>query len=70
MLDGLIDRALGGLIGIGRRRGRAEPIWVAVAASAWLVRRARQKRHDVVWSGRVSPGQRLLITTRGPDAEQ
>lgn len=70
MLDKLIDRALGGLIGVGRRRGRAEPVWVAVAAAAFLVRRARRQRDDVVWSGRVAPGERLLITTRGPGDEQ
>jgi hypothetical protein len=46
------------------KRGLAgEPIWLAVAVGAWLVRRARKAGPDVVWEGRVSPGQRLIVTT-------
>jgi len=44
------------------RRGRAgEPIWLAVAGAAWLVRRGIKSRDQVAWSGRLEPGQRLVI---------
>jgi hypothetical protein len=43
-----------------------EPIWLAVALGVWLVRRARRPRPEVIWEGRVSPGQRLIVTTSDP----
>jgi len=57
-----VDRLLRALVSRSMRRGRAgEPIWLAVAAAAWLVRRSLKTRDKVVWSGRVEPGQRLVI---------
>lgn len=57
-----MDRVLGYLVSRSMRRGRAgEPIWLAVAAAAWLVRRTLKSRDQVAWSGRVEPGQRLVI---------
>jgi len=57
-----VDRLLGFLVSRAVRRGRAgEPIWLAVAGAAWLVRRTLKSRDQVAWSGRVQPGQRLVI---------
>jgi len=44
-----------------------EPIWLAVALGFWLVRRVRNAGPEVIWEGRVSPGQRLVVTTKDPD---
>jgi hypothetical protein len=44
-----------------------EPIWLAVAVGFWLVRRARNAGPDVIWQGRVAPGQRLVVTAEDPD---
>jgi hypothetical protein len=52
-----VDSLLRTILSRSLRRGFAgEPIWLAVAAGVWLVRRARK----------VSPGQRLIITTSDP----
>ncbi|HEY5024461.1 MAG TPA: hypothetical protein VII76_05745 [Acidimicrobiales bacterium] len=57
-----MDRILGYLVTRAMRRGRGgEPIWLAVAAAAWMVRRTLKSRDRVAWSGRVAPGQRLVI---------
>jgi hypothetical protein len=57
-----VDRVLGFLVTRAMRRGRGgEPIWLAVAAAAWMVRRSLKSRDQVAWSGRVEPGQRLVI---------
>ena len=49
------------------RRGLAgEPIWLAVAVAVWLVRRARNAGPEVVWKGRVVPGQRLESSPPSP----
>ncbi len=57
-----MDRLLAALVTRALRRGRGgEPIWLAVAAAAWLVRRGLKSRNKVVWSGRVEPGQHLVI---------
>ena len=64
-----MDRLLRALMTWAAKRGRGgEPVWLAVAAAAWLVRRARNRRDAVVWSGRVRPGERLEIAVadRGP----
>ncbi len=64
-----MDRLLGILVSHAARRGRAgEPIWLAVAAAAWLVRRTLKSKGDVAWSGRVNPGQRLVIAVGEPGA--
>jgi hypothetical protein len=57
-----VDRILGFLVTRAMRRGRGgEPIWLAVAAAAWMVRRTLKSRAGVAWSGRIEPGQRLVI---------
>ena len=43
-----------------------DPIWLAAGVALWLVRRARQKGPEVIWSGKVSPGQSLTIVTSDP----
>ena len=62
-----MDRILARLVSRAARRGFAgEPIWLAVAGAAWLVRRSRNREAAVVWKGKVSPGERLVITTTDP----
>ena len=62
-----MDRLLRALMARAWRRGRAgEPVWLAVAVGVWLVRRARNAAPEVLWEGRVSPGQRLIVTTSAP----
>jgi len=64
-----LDRLLSTLVSRAIRRGlRGEPVWLAVGAGAWLLRRARQHPERTIWSGRVSPGDRLLITTFDPQS--
>jgi hypothetical protein len=63
-----MDRLLRVLVTRAVRRGRAgEPIWLAVAGAAWLVRRTLKSRDKVAWSGRVQPGQRLVIAVGDRD---
>jgi hypothetical protein len=65
-----MDRLLKRLVTRAMRRGLAgEPVWLVVGVVAWLVRRARARGPAVVWSGRLEPGERLLLSSRGPDAE-
>jgi hypothetical protein len=62
-----VDRILRTLVSRSFKRGLAgEPIWLAVAVGVWLVRRARNAGPEVIWEGRVSPGQRLVVTTTDP----
>jgi hypothetical protein len=62
-----MDRLLRSLATRALRRGMAgEPIWLAVAIGVWLVRRARRAGPEVIWEGRVEPGQRLVVTTSDP----
>lgn len=63
----MIDRLLERLGGRWLRRGLAgDPLLLALGVSAWLVRRARQRRTPVVWSGRLSAGERLVISAWAP----
>jgi len=64
-----MDRVLRLLVSRAARRGLAgEPVWLAVAAAAWLVRRTRARGAPVVWRGKVGPGERLEIVTIDPRA--
>ena len=64
-----MDRLLRALVTRATRRGFAgEPVWLAVAAAAWLVRRSRTSNKDVAWSGRLRPGQQLVISVAEPGA--
>ncbi len=63
-----MDRLLRILVSRAVRRGRGgEPIWLAVAGAAWLVRRGLNSRDEVAWSGRLEPGQRLVIAVGDRD---
>lgn len=62
-----MDRLLRTLGTRALRRGLGgEPVWLAVAVAAWLVRRGRRAEPKVVWHGRISPGQRLVLTAFDP----
>ncbi len=62
-----MDRLLRMLASRGLRRGLGgEPVWLALGVLAWLVHWSRQHRHDVLWSGRVGAGQRLVISAHVP----
>ena len=39
---------------------------MAVAVAAWLVNRARRSEPKAVWTGRVAPGERIVVSTFGP----
>lgn len=63
-----MDRLLRSLVHRAARRGLGgDPLWLAVAAVAWLVRRERARDRRVVWSGRLRRGEGLLIHARGDD---
>ena len=40
--------------------------WFALAAGAYVLQRARRREPPVVFSQRVKPGQRLLVSIRSP----
>jgi hypothetical protein len=62
-----MDRLLRSLASRGLRRGLGgEPAWLVLGAVAWLIRRSRQHRDDVVWSGRVQAGEGLLLRAYVP----
>jgi hypothetical protein len=64
-----VDRVLRLLGSRAARRGWAgEPVWLAVAVAAWLVRRARVRGSPVVWKGKLGPGEGVVITTLDPRA--
>jgi hypothetical protein len=49
------------------RRGLAgDWTWLAVAASAFVLRRAMRPKDDLVTSLRLSPGEQILISVRDP----
>ncbi|MHB1548228.1 MAG: hypothetical protein ACYCX8_05765 [Acidimicrobiales bacterium] len=56
------------VIRTGFRRGLrgGDPLWLVLGASAWMVRRARRSRHEVVYRTRAEPGDRLEISLRSP----
>lgn len=48
----------------GLRRGLGgEPLWLAVGVAAWMIRRARRRPPDVVWKGRIDPGERIVVSS-------
>jgi hypothetical protein len=62
-----MDRLLKTLVTRGLRRGLGgEPAWLALGAVAFMVRRSRRRRNEVLWSGRVQAGERLLVRTYVP----
>jgi len=66
-----VDKVLAVLVARATRRGFAgEPVWLAVALAAWLVRRGRNKEAPLVWKGKVGPGERLVIATVDPRAPE
>lgn len=63
-----MNRLLGTLVSRAVRRGIAgEPLWLAVAAAAWLVRRSRRTDPDPLWRGRLRPGEHLDVRVHGPE---
>jgi len=62
-----VDRLLRSLVSRAARRGFAgEPLWLAVAGAAWLVRRSRTRREAPAWRGRLAPGEGLVIAVSDP----
>lgn len=62
-----MDRLLRTLVTRGLRRGLGgEPAWLVLGAVAWLVRRSRKHRDEVLWSGRVQAGEGLLVRAYVP----
>jgi hypothetical protein len=63
-----VDALLRRLLRAAVRRGLAGNwTWFVVAASVFILRRSLNDKGGVVSTLRVSPGERLLITVRGPD---
>ena len=63
-MDALLRRLLRAAV----RRGLAgDWTWLAVAAGAFVLRRALRPRDDLVHSLRLVPGEQIMITVRGPD---
>jgi hypothetical protein len=63
----VIDRLLERLGARWLRRGLAgDPLLLALGLGTWVVRRARRSRATVVWSGRLSPGERLVLSAWSP----
>jgi hypothetical protein len=64
-----MDWILAALVSRAIRRGRAgDPLWLAVGAAAWMLRRTLKDndKSRVAWSGRISPGERLQISVGDP----
>jgi len=60
----MVDR----VIRVGFRRGLhgGDPLWLVLGVSAWMVRRVRRSRHEVVYRTRAEPGDRLEISLHPP----
>jgi hypothetical protein len=62
-----VDALLRRLLRAAVRRGLAgDWTWLAVAASAFVLRRALRPKDDLVHSLRLSPGEQILISVRDP----
>ncbi len=66
-----MDYLLRRLVKVATRRGmRGEHwAWFALAAGAYVLQRARRQKEPVVYTRRVKPGDRLLVTVRSPKGE-
>jgi hypothetical protein len=66
-----VDYLLRRLMKAATRKGmRGEHwAWFALAAGAFVLRRARRREEPVVYSRRVSAGDRLLISIRPPNSQ-
>ncbi len=64
----MVDALLRRLIRLGTDRGLAGEggLWFALAASTWLMRRARRRRTGIVSRVPIEVGDRLVISLRGP----
>jgi hypothetical protein len=64
----MVDALLRRLIRLGTDRGLAGQggMWFALAASTWLMRRARRRRFGVVSRVPIKAGDRLVISLRSP----
>jgi hypothetical protein len=63
-----MDRLLRSLARTGFTRGLRgdNPVWLVLAVAVWLIRRARRSRPDVVFSGVLVPGERMIISAHDP----
>lgn len=63
-----MDRLLRSLMRSGFSRGLRgdNPAWLVLAVALWLVRRARRSRSELVYSGVLAPGERLVISAVDP----
>lgn len=63
-----MDALLRRLARSGFRRGMNGEhwAWFVLAGSAFLLRRARRRPDDLILSVPIEPGQRYLVTLRGP----
>ncbi|MHB1504299.1 MAG: hypothetical protein ACYCTL_09505 [Acidimicrobiales bacterium] len=59
LVDALRSRAF--------RRGVAgDPVWLGAAVMLWLVARARRSDSEIVWSGKLDPGEALTVLVESP----
>ncbi len=64
-----MDRLLGVLVRKLFRRARSgDPLWLVLAVSLWVFRRARRRPPSLVWRTRLDPGERLVISSLDPRA--
>lgn len=45
-------------------------MWLALGAAAWMARRARRRPPSVVWSGRLEPGESVMVRAWVPGQAQ
>jgi hypothetical protein len=66
-----VDYLLRRLVRVAARRGmRGEHwAWFALAAGAFVLRRARRREDPIVYSRRVGAGERLLVSIRSPRSQ-
>jgi hypothetical protein len=66
-----VDYLLRRLVRAAARRGmRGEHwAWFALAAGAFVLRRSRRREDPLVYSQRVNPGDRLLVSIRSPKSQ-
>lgn len=63
-----MDYLLRRLVKAATRRGMSGEhwAWFALAAGAYLLQRTRRREPPVVFSRKVKPGERLLVSIRSP----
>jgi|HubBroStandDraft_1064217.scaffolds.fasta_scaffold1341681_2 hypothetical protein len=66
-----MDYLLRRLLRAALRRGRQGEhwAWFVLAAGAYVLQRARRRQDPLVYSSRINPGDRLLVSIRSPKGE-